>query len=377
MRVGGESYRTFDPPPLPPDPPLELGGLYGLVDRATIALARLDGVAGILPDPRLLMYFYNLKEALLSSQIEGTQSSLSDLLLREGEVGNYEESDDDREVSNYVAAMSHGLKRLNDGFPLSLRLIKEIHAILLRDGRGADKQPGEFRTSQNWVGGTRPGNATFVPPPHGDILRCLGDLEQFIHNDNVQLPLLVKAGLVHVQFESIHPFLDGNGRMGRLLITFMLCNAGVMKQPMLYLSLYLKTHRRTYYESLQQVRETDNWLVWLDFFLNGVAETAEQATEASERIKDLFDVDRQEISDLGRGAAVALQVHEQFQKTPISSIGTIARKLDISIPTATKYINALADRNIVVEMHSKARGKRFAYRTYFNILSEGTEPIDA
>jgi Fic family protein len=240
---GGETVRAYLPPPLPPNPPLDLARVYPLLDKATQALGRLDGVTTLLPDTELFIYLYVRKEALLSSQIEGTQSSLSDLLLYESEEMPGVPLDDVREVSNYVAAMNHGLERLRGGFPLSLRLIKEIHAILLEGGRSADKEPGEFRRTQNWIGGTRPGNARFVPPPPDRVQSCMGDLETFLHDDAHRLPLLVKAALAHVQFESIHPFLDGNGRLGRLLITFLLCAEGALTQPILYLSLYLKSHR--------------------------------------------------------------------------------------------------------------------------------------
>jgi len=236
--VGGERVRAFIPPVLPPDPPLELDRFYGLIEEANRALGRLDGVTSILPDTPLFLYMYVRKEALLSSQIEGTQSSLSDLLLFESNEAPGVPLDDVEEVSNYVAAMNYGLERLRDGFPLSLRLIKEIHGVLLAKGRGATKQTGEFRRSQNWIGGTRPGNATFVPPPPDKVMDCMSDLEKFIYAEEPSLPVLVQAALIHVQFESIHPFLDGNGRLGRLLITFLLCAKGVLKEPSGYISIY-------------------------------------------------------------------------------------------------------------------------------------------
>ncbi|MEO7145558.1 MAG: Fic/DOC family N-terminal domain-containing protein, partial [Bryobacteraceae bacterium] len=237
----GESFRAFVPPPLPPDPPLKLDALQRLLEEANQALGRLDGLTSILPDPSIFIYLYVQKEAVLSSQIEGTQSSLSDLLLFESGETPGVPIEDVQGVSHYISAMNHGLRRLQGGFPLSLRLIREIHKELLARGRGSDKNPGEFRTTQNWIGGTRPGNAAFVPPPPEKITECMGALEIFLHTESSHLPILVKAALAHVQFETIHPFLDGNGRLGRLLITFLLCVAGALREPILYLSLYFKT----------------------------------------------------------------------------------------------------------------------------------------
>jgi Fic family protein len=263
--VAGEPVKAFVPPPLPPAD-LDLGGLHQHLDRANQALGRLDGLTVLLPDVRFLLYLYVRKEALLSSQIEGTQSSFVDVLLFENKVPTNVPKEDVEEVSNYVAAMQHGLRRLHGGFPLSLRLIREIHAILLRGGRGANRTPGEFRRSQNWIGGSRPGNASFVPPPPAEMMECLDRFERFLHDEKHRLPLLVEAGLVHVQFESIHPFLDGNGRLGRLLITLLLCAKRALKEPLLYLSLYFKTHRSRYYDLLQRVRTDGAWEEWLQFF---------------------------------------------------------------------------------------------------------------
>lgn len=278
--VAGEHYSAYVPCALPPNPPLDLTEIYPLLDQANAALGRLDGMSMVLPDPALFLYMYIRKEAVLSSQIEGTQSSLSDLLLFENAEAPGVPIDDVTEVSCYVAAMNYGLERLKE-FPLSLRLLREIHAKLMANARGGNKQPGEFRTSQNWIGGSRPGNARFVPPPPERLMDCLGALEKFLHDDTVKLPVLVKAALAHVQFETIHPFLDGNGRLGRLLITFMLCVEGLLKEPMLYLSLYLKTNRQAYYNHLQSVRETGDWEAWIKFFLQGVVETATQATDTA------------------------------------------------------------------------------------------------
>ena len=300
--VAGEHYRAYLPAPLPPDPPLVIDArLQEMLERANRALGRLDGIAAVLPDTALFLYFYVRKEALLSSQIEGTQSSLSDLLLFEGEQSTAAPLDDVREVSSYVAALDHGIKRIRqDGFPLSLRLMREMHAILLRQGRGASMSPGGFRRSQNWIGGSRPGNARFVPPPPEEVMNCLGALEKFLHDDPQPTPLLIKAALAHVQFETIHPFLDGNGRMGRLLITLLLCDAGALSEPLLYLSLYFKTHRDAYYDWLQRVRETGDWEGWLEFFLSGVEETAEGAVSTAKRILGLFEADRARIARAAR-----------------------------------------------------------------------------
>ncbi len=279
-RIGGEDVRLYVPRPLPPDPPLALGPEdIDRLERANRALGRLDALAQLLPDPDLFLYFYVRKEAVLSSQIEGTQSSLSDLLLFETDSAPGVPLDDVQEVSRYVAAMNHGIERLRGDFPLSLRLVREIHEKLLAKGRGAGKEPGQFRRSQNWIGGSRPGNAFYVPPPPEMVVECLGRLEKFIHDDPVKTPTLLKAALVHVQFETIHPFLDGNGRLGRLLITLILCNEGALRQPLLYLSLYFKQHRERYYELLQRVRTTGDWESWIRFFLEGVEQTAGQAVD--------------------------------------------------------------------------------------------------
>src|ERR1019366_8787426 len=293
--TAGESVRAFIPRPLPPEPLLELDTFFPLLDRANQALGRLDGLSTLLPDTEMFLYLYVRKEAVLSSQIEGTQSSLSDLLLFENEAAPGVPIDDVREVSNYVAAMQHGLQRLREGFPLSLRLIREIHGILLRGGRGADRTPGEFRRSQNWIGGTRPGNAAYVPPPPERLMECLDSLEKFLHDETQTLPLLVQLGLIHVQFESIHPFLDGNGRLGRLLITLLLCARGALHEPLLYLSLYFKTHRARYYELLQRVRTEGVWELWLEFFLEGAETTAKQAADTAVELIGLFKKDRKRI----------------------------------------------------------------------------------
>ncbi len=373
--VAGENIRAFVPPPLPPHPPLDVTPLLGLLQRAQMALGRLDGMASILPDTHLFLYMYVRKEALLSSQIEGTQSSLSDLLLFESDEAPGVPLDDVAEVSCYVAALDHGLKLLRDGLPLSLRLIREIHATLLASGRGAGKQPGEFRASQNWVGGSRPSLAAFVPPPPNLVLPCLSDLERFIHAETPELPTIIKAGLLHVQFETIHPFLDGNGRLGRLLVTFLLCAEGMLREPILYLSLYLKAHRQTYYELLQRVREQGDWEAWLRFFLEGVAETAEGATEAARQIMALFAEDRAKIEALGRSAGSALRLHDLLKSKPLISVATATERLKLSHPTIGTTVNHLMALGILRETTGRQRGRLFAYGRYLDILSRGTEPL--
>ena len=374
ISTAGEKAEAFVPPRLPPIPAVRMEGLYRRLESASRALGQLDGVTSILPDTPLFLYMYVRKEAVLSSQIEGTQSSLSDLLLFESEEAPGVPLDDVLEVSSYVAAMNHGLARIREGFPISLRLIRELHDILLSKGRGNTKQPGEFRRSQNWIGGTRPGNALFVPPPPEQILDLMSDLEAFIHADMPEMPTLIKAGLVHVQFETIHPFLDGNGRLGRLLVIFLLCTQGILKEPILCLSLYFKTHRQQYYDLLQQIRQRGDWEIWLEFFLDGITETSLQAAEAAREILSLFDVDRQRIESLGRPAASALRVHQLLQQKPIVGIPDAARKLGISAPTIAKSIQHLEALGIVREVTGKQRGRMYVYSDYLNILSRGTEP---
>ena len=374
--TGGEKVRAYVPAPLPPVPPLDLAPFLRLYDRATAAVGRLDGVTTILPSTPLFLFMYVRKEALLSSQIEGTQSSLSDLLLFENDEIPQAAIDDVTEVSNYVAAVEHGVRRIRGGFPLSLRLIREMHDILLKSGRGASKQPGEFRKSQNWIGGTRPGNALFVPPPPDRLMDCLDAFERFLHLDDPGMPPLIRAGLAHVQFETIHPFLDGNGRLGRLLITLILCEAGVLREPILYLSLFLKSRRDDYYRLLQEVRQAGAWEAWMEFFLTGVAETAEQAADTARELFALFDADRQKISRLGRAAPSALRVHELLQSRPIITIQSASKSLDMSFPTVGAALDHLLAAGIVRETTGKQRGRIFAYSAYLGLLDKGTEPLE-
>ena len=344
-----------------------------LIEQANRALGRLDGVTSILPSAPLFLFMYVRKEALLSSQIEGTQSSLSDLLLFENDETPLVPLDDVQEVSNYVAAMNFGLKRLREGFPLSLRLIREIHDVLLRKGRGSSKQPGEFRRTQNWIGGTRPGNALFVPPPPNELAGCLDNFEKFLHDDKI--PTLIRAALAHVQFESIHPFLDGNGRLGRLLIAFMLCAEGALKDPMLYLSLYFKMRRKQYYDLLQAVRDRGDWEAWTEFFLAGVAETANEAVETARQLAALFEDDRMRIRALGRPAASMLRVHDLLQRQPIIGILPASKQLKVTHPTVMKALANLQKLKIVHEVTGRRRGRLFAYSRYMAILNRGTEAL--
>ena len=373
--IGGERVRAFVPAPLPPELVLVLdGSLQQGLESAVLALGRLDGVTTLLPDETLFLYAYVRKEAVLSSQIEGTQSSLSDLLLFELDEAPGVPLDDVVEVSNYVAALEHGLRRLREDFPLCNRLIREIHGVLLSHGRGSDKDPGEFRRSQNWIGGTRPGNATFVPPPHTAVPDCMTALERFLHAREDGLPVLLRAGLAHVQFETIHPFLDGNGRVGRLLITLLLCQAGMLRQPLLYLSLYFKQHRDTYYDLLDHVRRTGDWEAWLAFFLEGVKLTGEGAVSTAQRLSRMFQNDRNRIEQAGgRKAGSGLRVHDALKSQPILSLPAARRKTNLSFQAVASAMDLLITHGIAREITGKRRGRLFVYDQYLSILNEGTE----
>ena len=373
--IGGERVRAFVPAPLPPKPVLVLdGSLQQVLESAVLALGRLDGVTTLLPDETLFLYAYVRKEAVLSSQIEGTQSSLSDLLLFELDEAPGVPLDDVVEVSNYVAALEHGLRRLREDFPLCNRLIREIHGVLLSHGRGSDKDPGEFRRSQNWIGGTRPGNATFVPTPHAAVPDCMTALERFLHAREDGLPVLLRAGLAHVQFETIHPFLDGNGRVGRLLITLLLCQAGLLRQPLLYLSLYFKQHRNTYYDLLNHVRRTGDWEAWLAFFLEGVKLTSEGAVSTAQRLSRMFHNDRNRIEQAGgRKAGSGLRVHDALKSQPILSLPAARRKTGLSFQAVSSAMELLIAHGIAREITGKRRGRLFVYDQYLSILNEGTE----
>lgn len=371
--LSGEHYRAYMPKNLPPNPPLKMDDIFPLLDHANTALGRLDGMSMVLPDPSLFLYMYVRKEAVLSSQIEGTQSSLSDLLLFEIAEAPGAPIDDATEVSCYVSAMDYGLERLKD-LPLSLRLLREIHAELMSSGRGSQKMPGEFRSSQNWVGGSRPGNALFVPPPPERLMEALGAFENFLHDKTVQLPILIRAALAHVQFETIHPFLDGNGRLGRLLITFILCAEGILKEPLLYLSLYFKANRQSYYDHLQSVRTTGDWESWIKFFLTGVISTAKQATETAQAIIALFNKDRAAIQASGTSSAAVVNIHTYLQRHPISNTKKMREECNLSLPTVLRSLALLERLGIIHEMTGKERHKIFIYQEYISILNRGTEP---
>ncbi len=371
----GEKCEAFVPQPLPPEPPVVLvGELQELHDKALLAIGRLDTISALLPDTSLFIYMYIRKEAVLSSQIEGTQSSLSDLLLFENDVMPGVPIDDVQEVSNYVVAMKHGLERLEEGFPLSLRLIKEIHQQLLSKGRGEEKNPGEFRRSQNWIGGTGITNAKFVPTPPELVVQQMGELESFMQERESGLSVLMKAALVHVQFETIHPFLDGNGRLGRLLVTLILCEAKVLNEPLLYLSLYFKQNRERYYELLQDVRTTGDWESWLKFFLSGAIDTAEQAVKTAKSLVKQINIDLGEIQQIsGQIRGSATQVHLALQKRPVISIPELAKLSALSQPTVTSALQKLQRSGMVKEITGKKRNKMFVYDSYLKILSDGTE----
>lgn len=364
---GQAGYRAFVPADLPPVPPLEWNPeRQDLLEIANRGVGRLDGASLVIPNQDLFLYSHIRKEAVLSSQIEGTQSSLSDLLLFENADVPGVPIDDVREVSNYVAAMEHGLSRMRGGFPLNLRLIREIHEILVSGSRGADKTPGEFRRSQNWVGGSNPGNAAYVPPSVNDLMPALDNFEKFIHDHTTRTPLLIKAALAHAQFETIHPFLDGNGRVGRLLITFLLCAEGALREPLLYLSLYLKQNRTAYYDSLQKVRVDGDWEQWVEFFLRGVASVSESSVATMRALLALVEEDRRKIDGaLGtRKALTALRVHDVFKMRVASSIPQVSKLTSLTPPAVSSAIEALEKLGIVKEVTARQRNRQFVYSAY-------------
>ena len=374
LHGGDEPVRAFIPAPLPPVPPLRMDGpLQQALENAVLALSRLDGISALLPDKTLFLYSYVRKEAVLSSQIEGTQSSLSDLLLFELEEAPGVPLDDVVEVSNHVAALEHGLSRLEE-LPVCNRLLREMHGKLLSGGRGSDKMPGEFRASQNWIGGSRPGNALFVPPPHTAVPDCMTALERFLHADDDGLPALIRAGLAHAQFETIHPFLDGNGRVGRLLITLLLHHSGMLREPFLYLSLYFKQHRSDYYDLLNQARHAGDWEKWLAFFLEGVRSTATGAVETARRLSQLFASDRAALEQQGRRAGTLLRAHEALKEQPILSSPHICRRTNLSFPAVARAMERLVKLGIAREITGKRRNRLFVYDKYLSILNEGAEP---
>ena len=369
----GETVRAFVPAPLPPRPGLDWGqGLREKFDEALLALGQLNGVSALVPDMPLFLYMYVRKEAVLSSMIEGTQSSLSDLLLFEMGQEPGVPLDDVREVSAYVAALEHGLRLLDGGLPLSIRLMREVHGVLFAKGRGAGQTPGEFRRSQNWIGGTRPGNAVFVPPPADKVLDCMSDLERFLNDQPAATPALLKAALAHVQFETIHPFLDGNGRVGRLLITLLLRQQ--LNAPMLYLSLHFKAHRQRYYDLLGRVRLAGDWEAWLDFFAEAVIATATQATATAQELAALTAGDSQRIDRLGRAAASTRQVHRVLLARPLASSRYLAEATRITPATVNRALGHLQRLGIVKEVTQRQRNRLFSYAAYIDIMAREAPP---
>jgi Fic family protein len=373
QQAGAEGFSAFVPAALPPSPPLEFTPeLQRLNEAAGRALGRLEGVSASL-EPDRLLYMYVRKEAVLSSAIEGTQSTLSDLLRFEAEGAPGTPVDEVREVSRYVEALQHGMARIRSGkLPLSLRLIREIHKVLMKGGRGGVRAPGEFRRTQNWVGGSRPGNAKFVPPPPHDMHAALDNLERFLHDEDGFTPPVIKAGLAHAQFETIHPFLDGNGRVGRLLVSLMLVVDGVLSQPFLYLSLYFREQRADYYDALQRVRTHGDWEGWLRFYLIGVEAVARQAADTVTALVALFERDRSRIQTLGRSAGSALQVYDVLRRRIVVSIPGVAKEAGVTWPTAKAALERLRALKIVAESTGRRRDRLYTYTRQLDILNRGT-----
>jgi len=371
-------YRAFIPCELPPEPPVEISGsLQVSLSHADRALGRLDGSIQTLPHPDLFVYMYVRKEAVLSSQIEGTQSSLQDVLAAEAKILAPEAPQDVDEVVNYVRAMNHGLARLAE-LPVSVRLIREIHAELLQGVRGSHLTPGEIRTSQNWIGpsGCTLNEATFVPPPPHEVAQHLPALEKFLHTDT-HLPLLIKIGLAHVQSETIHPFLDGNGRVGRPLVTFLLCERDVLLKPVLYLSYFFKRHRQQYYEHLQAACDTGAWEEWLQFFLRGVIEVSAQATETARRILSLREQHRLAITEkIGRAAANGYRVLEHLYQHPIVSVNEVQALIGTTYPAANDLVTRLVECGILKEITGQQRNRRYMYESYIELFHDSTPELD-
>jgi Fic family protein len=370
VATAGEKFRAFLPAPLPPDPPVAWStALRRRFDDALVALGRLDALAAHLPNASLLLYSFVRKEAVLSSQIEGTQSSLADLLLYEIDEQPGVPVADAREVSRCVAALEHGLKALRDGLPLSMRLLRGMHEVLMSHAGGRSKTPGQVRRSQVWIGGTRPGNAAFVPPPANALPDCLGAFERFLNDEPEPTPPLLKAALAHVQFETIHPFLDGNGRLGRLLIVLQLVADRVLREPMLYPSLYFKAHRALYYELLNEVRLHGDWERWLDFFADGVEVSATQAVATANALLALINTDRDRIAGLGRAASSALKLHLALQRQPIVTSAALVKITGLTAATVNKSLAHLETLGVVVELTNRQRGRVFSYRRYVDELA--------
>lgn len=370
VATAGEAFQAFVPAPLPPVPPVAWSpGLRRRFEDALVALGRLDAVSSLLPNAALVLYSFVRKEAVLSSQIEGTQSSLADLLLYEIDEQPGVPVEDAQEVSRYVAALEHGLKRLRGGFPMSLRLLTEMHAVLLDHPQGRGKTPGEFRRSQVWIGGTRPGNAPFVPPPVDALADCLRDFERFLNDLPEATTPLMKAALAHVQFETIHPFLDGNGRIGRLLIVLQLVHDGLLHEPLLYPSLFFKKHRALYYELLNDVRVNGDWERWLDYFVEGIESSATQAVATAQRLLALVNADRARVAALGRSASSALAVHQSLQRQPVTTAAALVKDTGLALATVNRVLVQLGALHIVAELTQRQRNRVFSYRAYVEALN--------
>ncbi len=366
------NYRAFVPAALPPQPPLTLDDrMLELLSDADRALGRLDGSAEVIPNPDLFVMMYVRKEAVLSSQIEGTQASLANVLELEAQVLDPVRPSDVSEIVNYISGLNHGLERLT-ALPISLRLVREIHAKLMLETLGHDLSPGEFRRTQNWIGpqGCTLANARFVPPAPDDMKVAMGDWEQFLHDER-PMPYLIRVGLAHAQFETIHPFLDGNGRIGRLMITFLLCERKLLKHPLLYLSFYFKQNRQEYYDRLQAIRESGDWEGWLQFFLRGVAVVANEATEVARKIVALREEDRAKIiANGGRLTADSLKVHEYSFEHPIVNVANIQKLTGKEFPSANNVVRLLVELEILKETSGRARGRVYAYRRYLQLFDD-------
>lgn len=369
--AGGISCQAFIPDPLPPNPPLTLNNkLQQRMNAAILALGRLDAISTLLPDAHLFLYSYVRKEAVMSSQIEGTQSSLNDLMLYEMEGVPGVPMDDVQEVSCYVHALSLGVKRIREQQPITFRLITELHQALMTSGRGIARSPGEFRKNQVWIGGHRADEATFVPPPATHIADCWAELERFINDVPEVTDPLIKAALAHVQFETIHPFLDGNGRLGRLLIPLILVEAGVLHEPLLYLSVFFKKHRQTYYERLQQVRTTGDWENWLLFFVDAVATTAAQAVATAQQLNQLRANDKTQLAGIGRMSGSTIQLLDALFNLPIANMGSLSKQTGLTLATVSRAMDVLEQLGIVKELTGQKRNRIYAYQAYVDILNQ-------
>lgn len=370
--AGGITCKAFVPAPLPPNPPLEIDGkLQGRINQAMLALGRLDAISTLLPDARLFLYSYVRKEAVMSSQIEGTQSSLSDLMVYEMEGVPGVPIDDVQEVSCYVSALDLGIQRIRENQPLTFRLVTELHQALMTSGRGINRCPGEFRKSQVWIGGHRPDEATFVPAPANELANCWSELERFINDVPDTTDPLIKAALTHVQFETIHPFMDGNGRIGRMLIPLILVEAKMLNEPLLYLSVFFKKHRQTYYERLNQVRLTGDWEAWLLFFADAVAETANQAVNTAKQLNELRQKDKARLTDLGRQSGSANQIIDALFEHPIANINKLIELTGLTAATLGKVLDAIEKQlGIVKEITGQKRNRVYAYNAYIQILNQ-------